>query len=308
MAGFSDRSSIWLSTIPSSANFLFTIVGLLLVERLGRRKLLLLSAAGTVLSFILLAGIFFGMAHFSPASTPISNGLCNFKSCGSCVGHSSCGFCADHNILNSSYLHGTCVPTMQLHNGTVVSSYELTGAVCPVVGVRVKEVEAVRHITQDGALELDIHFPYPDNYEIKYSDLDPTLERVWLPYSCPDSRLAPLALFAVFLYIASFAPGMGPLPWTVNSEIYPTWVRSTAISVATMMNWTCNLVVSMTFLTMTDELGQPWTFGLYAGLSALGLVFILLLVPETKGSNLEDVEKLFQRPHFMNWLRDSKIT
>ena len=48
--------------------------------------------------------------------------------------------------------------------------------------------------------------------------------------------------------------GMGPMPWTINSEIYPLWARSTGTSVATMVNWLSNLVISMTFLTLTNTL------------------------------------------------------
>lgn len=79
------------------------------------------------------------------------------------------------------------------------------------------------------------------------------LQRKWFSSTCPNSRLAPLTIVVLFLYIAFFAPGMGPVPWTVNSEIYPTWARSTAIAIATTVNWLCNLIVSMTFLTLTDR-------------------------------------------------------
>ena len=44
------------------------------------------------------------------------------------------------------------------------------------------------------------------------------------------------------------------MPWTINTEIYPIWARSTGISVATSVNWICNLIVSMSFLTLTETL------------------------------------------------------
>ena len=96
---------------------------------------------------------------------------------------------------------------------------------------------------------------------------------------------------------------MGPLPWTINSEIYPTWARSTSIAIATYVNWSSNLIISMTFLTLADTLGQPPTFGLYAGFSFLALLFFFFLVPETRGRKLEDVEELFKRPYCLNWCR-----
>ena len=55
---------------------------------------------------------------------------------------------------------------------------------------------------------------------------------------------------------------MGPMPWTINSEIYPVWARSTGNSITTCVNWVANLIISMTFLTLTETItrqGVLWT-------------------------------------------------
>ena len=52
---------------------------------------------------------------------------------------------------------------------------------------------------------------------------------------------------------------MGPMPWTVNAEIYPLWARSTCNSIATSANWFFNFLVSMTFLTLTEILTREGT-------------------------------------------------
>lgn len=47
---------------------------------------------------------------------------------------------------------------------------------------------------------------------------------------------------------------MGPMPWTVNSEIYPLWARSTGNACSAGVNWTFNVLVSLTFLHMAQYL------------------------------------------------------
>ena len=48
--------------------------------------------------------------------------------------------------------------------------------------------------------------------------------------------------------------GLGPMPWTINSEIYPTWARSTGNAMSTTTNWVFNLFVSLTFLTLMENI------------------------------------------------------
>ena len=51
-----------------------------------------------------------------------------------------------------------------------------------------------------------------------------------------------------------YCVGMGPVPWTVNSEIYPLWARSTGISTTTCINWVANLMISLSFLSLTEAI------------------------------------------------------
>lgn len=73
-----------------------------------------------------------------------------------------------------------------------------------------------------------------------------------------------LALIGLVAYIVAFAPGMGPVPWTVNSEIYPLYVRAGANSVSSCSNWVSNLIVSLTFLSLIDWITASGTFILFA--------------------------------------------
>jgi MFS transporter, SP family, galactose:H+ symporter len=99
-----------------------------------------------------------------------------------------------------------------------------------------------------------------------------------------------VAAGSLMLYVGSFAVGLGPVFWLLISEIYPVKIRGLAMSIATVANWGANLLVALTFLTLIQFMGRPETFWLY-GLVGIGAwIFAYVLVPETKGRSLEDIE------------------
>jgi SP family galactose:H+ symporter-like MFS transporter len=103
-----------------------------------------------------------------------------------------------------------------------------------------------------------------------------------------------LTLAALLAYIAAFALSMGPIFWLVSVEVFPNRLRAAGSSIATFCNWSANLVVSLTFLSLLDLLGKAWTFWLYALLGLLALLFCWRLVPETRQKSLEQIEQYWQ--------------
>jgi SP family galactose:H+ symporter-like MFS transporter len=109
-----------------------------------------------------------------------------------------------------------------------------------------------------------------------------------------SSALAWLAVISMMAYVASFAISLGPIFWLLISEIYPLKIRNSAEGVAATFNWGSNLVITLTFLTLLEQLGPSWTFWLY-GLSAIGAgIFSYYFVPETKGRTLEEIEEFWR--------------
>jgi sugar porter (SP) family MFS transporter len=99
-----------------------------------------------------------------------------------------------------------------------------------------------------------------------------------------------IAMASLMTYVGSFAVGLGPVFWLMLSEIYPLGIRGRAMSVGTLVNWGANLAVAVSFLTLTQLLGKPGTFWLYAVVSIGAWLFAFRLVPETKGRSLEAIE------------------
>ncbi len=104
-------------------------------------------------------------------------------------------------------------------------------------------------------------------------------------------------LIFVLGYIAAFALSVGPVTWVILSEIFPTKIRGRAMAIAAFFLWTANYIVSQTF-PMLDE--NPWLvekfnhafpFWLYAGLCFVEVIFVWMVLPETKGKTLEEIEE-----------------
>ncbi|KAK7378310.1 hypothetical protein VNO80_03749 [Phaseolus coccineus] len=98
-----------------------------------------------------------------------------------------------------------------------------------------------------------------------------------------------LAVTGVLVYIGSFSIGMGAIPWVVMSEIFPVNIKGVAGSVATLTNWFGAWLCSYTFNFLISW-SSYGTFILYAAINALAILFIIVLVPETKGKSLEQLQ------------------
>ena len=99
-----------------------------------------------------------------------------------------------------------------------------------------------------------------------------------------------IAAASLMVYVGSFAVGLGPVFWLILSEIYPLRIRGRAMSVGTSANWSANLIVAISFLTLTRVMGKAATFWLYGAVTIGAWLFAFFLVPETKGKTLEQIE------------------
>ncbi|XP_020775254.2 solute carrier family 2, facilitated glucose transporter member 12 [Boleophthalmus pectinirostris] len=118
-----------------------------------------------------------------------------------------------------------------------------------------------------------------------------------------SSPLKWASLITLLVYVTGFSFSLGPMAYVVVSEIFPMGVRGRAASVVGAVNWATNLLISMTFLTVTERVGLPSMLFLYAGMCFVLLVFVILCIPETKGRTLEEISKdLAKKNHFeMSW-------
>jgi sugar porter (SP) family MFS transporter len=107
---------------------------------------------------------------------------------------------------------------------------------------------------------------------------------------------ANVVLIAIITYVASFAISLGPVMWVLLSEIFPNEERAAAISVVGFWNSLVSASVTLIFPMEVANWGPAGTFLAFGLLAAAGLVFIVMLAPETKGKTLEELEAILTEP------------
>ena len=255
MSGVQSQSAaVWLAVPTAAIYVLFSFGGYLIVDRLGRRTLTLGSLLGVILSLLLL-GTGFHLTSMNGAEVT----ALNMSTLEACYSKRDCTSCiADPRC-------GFCYDTKNIGFATCLERNPHDPA-HSIGGDCAHEIVASR-------------FAFAEH--ICPSKTQGIGMNTWL------------VLSGLVLYLASFAPGMGPMPWTINSEIYPSWARSFCYSIATSVNWLFCMVISLTFITLTEVLTPHGTFYLYTIISSIFWLLLFWKLPETRGRSLEDIATLF---------------
>ncbi|XP_020226678.1 probable inositol transporter 2 [Cajanus cajan] len=254
LAGFaSNRVALLLSLVIAGLNAFGSILSIYFIDKTGRKKLLLFSLSGVVVSLVVLTVVFHETTTHSPMVSTIETSHFNNTTCPDyrtalnpaewdcmkCLKASpECGFCASRA---NKLLPGACL----ISNDT----------------------------SQDQCQNE---------------------ERLWYTRGCP-SQYGWLALIGLGLYIIFFSPGMGTVPWVVNSEIYPLRYRGVCGGMASTSNWVSNLIVAQSFLSLTQAIGTSYTFMVFIFITIAAIIFVIIFVPETKGLPIEEVENMLER-------------
>lgn len=260
MSGVQSQSAaVWLAVPTAAVYVIFSLCGYLLADRVGRRSLTLGSLLGVILSLLLL-GSGFHLTSMNGAEVTALNmstieACYSKRDCSACIADPRCGFCYDARTLNTA----TCLqknPEDPAHSlGGNCASDVMPG--------------------QSSSFVFANHICPSMNHGIGFN--------TWL------------VLIGLVMYLSAFAPGMAPMPWTINSEIYPMWARSFCYSIATSVNWMFNLLISLTFISLTELITPHGAFYLYAVISSVCWLLLFWKLPETRGRSLEDISSLFAK-------------
>ncbi|HEY8569209.1 sugar porter family MFS transporter [Microbulbifer sp.] len=98
-----------------------------------------------------------------------------------------------------------------------------------------------------------------------------------------------LALIAANTYVFFFNGSWGPAMWTMLGEMFPNQIRGSGLAVSGLAQWVANFGITMTFPIMLTGIGLAGAYGIYTLFALLSVAFVLYMVHETKGLELEQM-------------------
>ncbi|MDE2646778.1 MAG: sugar porter family MFS transporter [Bacteroidota bacterium] len=224
-SGIGTNASFVQAILVGIVNLVFTIVAIALVDRLGRKPLLILGLTGITIAMAVLAYGFYSASYTLPVDAILPA------------------------AINQQALQD-------------------------IVGVTFNSDVEFKQ-----ALEAALGLSAAREFE---SDL----------IAAAISMNPILILTGILGFVASFAVSLGPVMWVLFSELFPNRVRALAISFVGLINSGISFTVQLIFPWELANLGSATTFLLYGIMAAFGLVFVILVLPETKGRSLESLESL----------------
>ncbi|KAL0304549.1 UNVERIFIED_CONTAM: D-xylose-proton symporter-like 2 [Sesamum radiatum] len=99
-----------------------------------------------------------------------------------------------------------------------------------------------------------------------------------------------VAVVALLVYVGCYQLSFGPIGWLMISEVFPLRLRGRGLSIAVLVNFAANALVTFAFSPLRELLGAGILFFTFGGIAVLSLIFIFFIIPETKGLTLEEIE------------------
>jgi SP family myo-inositol transporter-like MFS transporter 13 len=289
-SGLSDLHAHWGYVVFTFVNFLMTIVGMMLIDRKGRKFIFILGTAGVTASLVIV-GLLFLTAERANLD------------CRSTV-QSMVG--ADQTLnLPFDTAEATRLLAASGYSGNQINSKRASLAVIYSYGDFTAATSFVRSDDRGAApIQITRDICVPHNkveafFKNPFGNLDAArtaplrIERASIG-RVPDVGHGWLLAAALYLFVAFYAAGPGVAVWLALSELMPTRIRSNGMSIALVINQLVSTTLAGIFLPVVSKYGYSAMFFLFAGFTVIYLTTVTFFLPETKGKTLEEIEQYFE--------------
>ena len=288
-SGLSDLQAHWGYVVFTIVNFLMTIGGMTLVDKKGRKFLLILGTSGIVVSMLTVGMLFL--------RTEKQNLDCR-EAVQSMVAPDQTldlRFTPEtaRKLLDASGSGGQSIDAADASLAVIYSYGGFTGA---TTFVRSGDTSAAPiHITREvgvpaNKIEAFFKNPFADLSGAQTAPLK--IQRA-LVGRVPNASHGWLVAVFLYIFMAFYAVGPGVCVWLALSELMPTRIRSNGMSIALVINQLVSTTLAVIFLPVASKYGYSAMFFLFAGFTVVYFLTAAFFLPETKGKTLEEIEALF---------------
>jgi MFS family permease len=287
-SGLSDLAAHWGYVLFTTVNFLITMVAMTLVDRVGRKFLLILGTSGIIVSLIFVGTLFLRTEKVSAdAREQIQRQVDADQSlalrfdplqAAQLLGKQSNGQIeAGHASMAVIYSYG---------DFTASTNYARSD----------DPIAAPIQITRDRCIpanEVEAFFKNPFG-NLNAARQAPLKIVKALIQPIPDAGHGWKVALGLYAFMAFFAIGPGVCVWLALSELMPTRIRSNGMSIALVINQVVSTTLAGIFLPFVSKYGYSSMFFMFAGFTVIYFVVAAFLLPETKGKTLEEIEAHFE--------------
>jgi MFS family permease len=290
-SGLSDLGAHWGYVAFTTINFLMTIVGMALVDRKGRKFLLILGTSGIIVSLTSVGMLFLrteklsvdGRAAIQAMVPPNQELALRFDRAAAekllaSTGSAGQQIASGRASLAIIYSYG---------DFTASTSYARSGdsAAAPIRITRASCVPANK---------VEAFFKNPIGNLQAAQTAPLRIEKAPIGQVPSSSHGLQVAL-CLYAFMAFFALGPGVCVWLALSELMPTRIRSNGMSIALVINQLVSTTLAGIFLPFVSKHGYSSMFFLFTGFTVAYFFVAAFLLPETKGKTLEEIEARWAR-------------
>jgi MFS family permease len=289
-SGLSDVQAHWGYVIFTLMNFLFTIGGVVLVDRKGRKFLLSLGTAGIIVALVCTGLLFRQTEKFRVDVNGAVQAMVRPDQ----------SLSLEYNSMTANELLTGNGDAARGDSGkatslSIIYSYGDFRAASKVVrsdDLAAKPVEIERDTTVP-ANKVVAFFSNP------FGNLDaartaPLKIENALITPVPSMQNGWLVAITLYIFVAFYAVGPGVCVWLALSELMPTRIRSNGMSIALLLNQAVATIIAAVFLPTVGKHGYSAMFFGFAACTVIYFVTAAFLLPETKGKTLEEIEAHFE--------------
>ncbi len=286
-SGLSDFAAHWGYFFFQCINFSVTLLGVLLVDRMGRKFLLSVGTGGIILSLICTGWLFRGNEKQRVNAVSAVQGMVT----------------ADQRV--TIHYSGDVANRLLSANGAaaenratslvVIYSYGDFRATSQVVRSNDEATKPIE-ITRESCVPANKVVAFFSN---PFGNLDAaraaplTIEKA-LINPVPESSNGWMVAITLYIFMAFYAVGTGVCVWLALSELMPTRIRSNGMSIALLLNQAVSTAIAVVFLPAVGKYGYSTMFFGFAACTVIYFVTATWFLPETKGKTLEEIEAHFE--------------